>query len=49
MSRPQFLNMGILCGLSGKETMLSFPGEVFDLFELYLRDHDLKKKPEPED
>lgn len=49
MTRPELLSMGLLCGLSVKETMLSFPGEVFDLFELYLRDHGLKKKPQPED
>jgi len=29
--------MGILGGLSKKETMLSAPGEVYDLFELFVK------------
>lgn len=36
--------MGTLAGLSKREALLSFPGEVFDLFELYLRAHGYKKK-----
>ena len=41
--------MALLCGMSKKEALLSPPGEVYDLFELYLRAHGLKKKPGPED
>lgn len=33
-------------GLSKKETLLSTPGEVGDLWELYLRAHIPRKKPE---
>lgn len=29
--------MGALCGLTKKDTQLSTPGEVGDLWELYLR------------
>ena len=31
--------MGAINGLSAKETMLMCPGEIFDLWELYLRAH----------
>ncbi len=41
--------MGTASGLSKKETLLSTPGEVGDLWELYLRAHSTKKKEEPED
>ena len=40
--------MGTLAGLSKKETLHSPPGLVFDLFELYLRAHGVKKKGEDE-
>ena len=36
--------MGTLSGLSKTETMLSAPGEVFDLFELHLRVNGVKKE-----
>lgn len=35
--------MGALNGLSAKETMLAPPGEMFDLFELYLAAHGAKR------
>lgn len=41
--------MALLSGMSTKEALLSPPGEVFDLFELYLRAHGQKKRPGPED
>lgn len=41
--------MGIAAGLSAKETYLSPPGVVADLFEVYLEAHGLKKKPGIED
>lgn len=40
--------MGTLAGLSKKETLLSPPGLVFDMFELYLRAHGHKKKADDE-
>lgn len=40
--------MGTLSGLSAKEALLMPPGEVFDLFELYLRAHGIKEKPADE-
>lgn len=41
--------MGAVAGISAKEALLMAPGEVFDLFELYLRATGAKKKPGPED
>jgi len=38
--------MGTTSGLSRKETLLSPPGEVFDIFELYLRAHGVKQEKE---
>ena len=40
--------MGILAGLSKKETLLSTPGEVWDLTELYVRQNGLRKTEEEE-
>jgi len=37
VTRAHFLRMGILCGLTRRETLTSTPGEVGDLWELYLR------------
>lgn len=34
--------MGAACGLSKRETLLSAPGEVGDLWELYLRAHGVR-------
>ena len=38
--------MGTAAGLSKKETVLSTPGEVVDLWELYLQAHGVKRKQE---
>lgn len=43
------MSMGLICGMSRKETLLAFPGEVFDLFELYLRGHGVKKNKREDD
>lgn len=37
--------MGTINGLSKRETMLSTPGEIFDLFELYLKANRPERKP----
>lgn len=44
MTRAHYIRMGTAGGLSKKETLLSTPGEVGDLWELYLQDHGVKKK-----
>ena len=41
--------MGTAGGLSKKETLLSTPGEIGDIWELYLRAKGAKKEREPED
>ena len=41
--------MGKAGGLSKKETLLSTPGEIGDLWELYLQARGVKKEREPED
>ena len=41
--------MGTTGGLSKKETLLSTPGEIGDLWELYLRAHSVRKEAETED
>ena len=38
--------MGLVSGLSVKEALLMAPGEVYDLFELHLRAHGVKRKKE---
>lgn len=38
--------MGTACGLSKKDVLLSRPGEVDDLWGLYLRAHGAKRKME---
>lgn len=40
--------MGVTSGLSQKETLLATPGEVADLWELYLKAHGVKPKPQNE-
>lgn len=35
--------MGARAGLSRRDTLLSTPGEVGDLWELFLRDHGVKR------
>jgi len=41
--------MGTASGLTKKETILSTPGEIGDLWELYLRVHSNRKNEELED
>lgn len=36
--------MATVSGLSAKEALLMAPGEVYDVFELYLRAHGVKRK-----
>lgn len=38
--------MAALSGVSVKEALLMAPGEVFDMFELYLRARGVKQGPE---
>ena len=38
--------MGAVNGLSVKETMLMPPGELYDLFELYLQTNGYKEEEE---
>lgn len=40
--------MGTAAGLSKREALLSTPGEVTDLWELYLQAHGVKRKREEE-
>lgn len=49
MTRSHYLHMGLAAGLTKKETLLSTPGEVGDLWELYLQAHGVKKKTTSED
>lgn len=42
LKRAQYIRMGTLNGLSKKETMLSCPGEIFDLWALYLKKEGAK-------
>lgn len=41
--------MGTAGGLSKKEILLSTPGEVWDLWEIYLQAHGVKREREQED
>lgn len=41
--------MGTASGLTKKEALLSTPGEIGDLWELYLRARGAKREREPED
>lgn len=43
-----FYRIGALCGFSRRETMLSTPGEVGDVWELYLQANGVRKKQEDE-
>lgn len=40
--------MATASGISVKEALLMAPGEVFDVFELYLRAHGAKREQEKE-
>lgn len=44
MKLADYLHMGLTSGLSKKDTLLSTPGEVADLWELYLKAHGVKRK-----
>ena len=47
MTRAHYIRMGAVSArLSKKEVLLSHPGEVDDLWELYLRAHGVKRKTE---
>lgn len=43
VTRAHYIRMGTACGLSMKDVLLSPPGEVDDLWELYLRAHGVKR------
>lgn len=47
-ARAHYLSLGLRVGLSKKEALLSTPGEVGDLWELYLRAHGTRKKENPD-
>ena len=49
MTRARFIRLGIISGLTLKETLLSTPGEVFEIFELYLEQNGYNKKQEKDD
>lgn len=49
MTRAHYIRMGTASGLSKNETLLSAPGEVGDLWELYLQSHGVKRKRGAED
>lgn len=46
MTRAHYIRMGTASGLSKMEVLLSTPGEMGDLWELFLRDHGEKRKQE---
>lgn len=48
MTRAHYLRMATASGISVKEALLMPPGEVSDVFELYLRARGVKKEREPE-
>lgn len=48
MTRAHYIRMGTASGLTKKETLLSTPGEVADLWALYLRAHGIGKRMEDE-
>lgn len=43
MTRVHYIRMGTAAGLSKRETLLSTPGEVGDLWELYLQANGVKR------
>lgn len=48
MTRAHYIRMGAAGGLSKLETLLSTPGEVGDLWELYLQAHGARRGAEKE-
>jgi len=49
VTRAHYIRMGTASGLSRREALLSTPGELGDLWELYLRAHGARREREPED
>ncbi len=47
MTKAHYLRIGALCGLPRKDALLSAPGELGDLWELYLRANGVGRKTEP--
>lgn len=48
MTRAHYLRIGTLCGLSRNDTLMSAPGELGDLWELYLQAHGARRGVEDE-
>lgn len=48
MTRAHYIRMGTASGLSKRDTLLSTPGEIGDLWELYLQAHGVKQRAEDE-
>lgn len=48
MTRAHYIRMGVAAGLSRKDTLLSTPGEVGDLWELYLQARGVRRRAEDE-
>ena len=46
MTRAHYIRMGAASGLAKRDTLFSVPGEVADLWELYLQAHGGKRKQE---
>ncbi len=49
MTRAHYTRMAAAAGLSVKEAYLMAPGELYDVFELYLQAHSIKHKKSEED
>ncbi len=49
MTRARYIRMGMAAGLTKREALLSTPGEVCDLWELFLRENGVKRKVPAED
>lgn len=46
VTRAHYIRIGVLCGLTRRETLLSTPGEAGDLWELYIQARQPKRKRE---
>ncbi len=44
MTRAHYIHMGTASGLSKRDILTSTPGEIDDLWELYLKAHGVKAK-----
>ena len=49
VTRAEYLREGIIAGLAPKDALLMPPGEVADLFELYIRANRWRQRMDPED